>query len=148
MKPYIRRNEIRTTRDRTGMAIAMVGLLITAGTLFVFSDFYENNPANLDVARTAAFTTIVMFELFIAFACRDERATLLEAGVFSNWSLILAVMSSVIVQLAVIYIPALQPLFKTVPLSLHDWAIILIVSSTAFFAMEITKILQRKIRKS
>ncbi len=128
--------------------IAMVGLLIMVGTLFVFSDFYENNPANIDIARTAAFTTIVMFELFIAFACRDERATLLEVGVFSNWSLILAILSSLILQIAVIYIPALQPLFKTVPLSLHDWVIILIISSTAFFAMEITKILQRRFSRS
>ena len=87
-----------------------------------------------------------MFELFIAFACRDERATLLEAGVFSNISLWVASASSLIIQLAVIYLPPLQSIFKTVPLSLNDWMIILIVSSTAFFAMEIEKILRRRVR--
>ncbi|NYZ79389.1 cation transporting ATPase C-terminal domain-containing protein [Candidatus Micrarchaeota archaeon] len=128
--------------------IVMVGFLTCLGTLLVFSQYYANNPANLDIARTAAFTTIVMFELFVAFACRSSSRTLVEAGVFSNPSLVLAVASSVVLQLAAIYLAPLQAIFKTVPLSLDDWVIILIISSTAFFAMEITKILQRRIRKS
>jgi len=128
-------------------SIAMAGLLICIGTLMVFGIYY-NSTGNLQLAMTVAFTTIVMFELFIAFACRDERATLLEAGAFSNPSLILATASSLILQLAVIYLPPLQPFFKTVPLSVNDWVIILIVSSTAFFAMEIVKILQRRIHSS
>lgn len=127
--------------------IAMCGLLITVGTLLVFSIYY-NNSFNLDIARTAAFATIVMFELFISFACRDEKETLLEAGMLSNVWLILANLSSLILMLAVIYIPVLQPLFRTVPLSLRDWMVIVVVSSTAFLAMEITKILQRRIRGS
>ncbi|MCX6777068.1 MAG: cation-translocating P-type ATPase C-terminal domain-containing protein, partial [Candidatus Micrarchaeota archaeon] len=127
--------------------IAMVGLLISIGTLMVFGIYY-NSTGNLNLAMTVAFTTIVMSELFIAFACRDERATLLDAGAFSNPSLILATASSVILQLAVIYLPPLQPFFRTVPLSVNDWVIILIVSSTAFFAMEIVKILQRRIHSS
>jgi len=35
MKPYIRRNEIKTAKDRTGMAMAMVGLL-SFGMLFAY----------------------------------------------------------------------------------------------------------------
>jgi Ca2+-transporting ATPase len=127
--------------------IVMCGFLICFGTLLVFSQYYANNPYNIDIARTAAFTTIVMFELFIAFACRSSSRTLLEAGIFSNPSLLLANASSVLLQLAVIYLPPLQTVFKTVPLSLNDWVIILIVSSTAFFAMEIVKLLQRRVRK-
>ena len=126
--------------------IAMVGVLICIGTLLVFSIYYKNNPANLSIAMTAAFTTIVMSELFVAFACRDEKATLLEVGIFSNPSLILANVSSFILQLAVVYLRPLQSIFKTVPLSLNDWVIILIVSSMAFLAMELVKIFQRRIR--
>jgi Ca2+-transporting ATPase len=127
--------------------IAMTGLLICIGTLLVFSIYY-NSTGNLNLAMTAAFTTIVMFELFISFACRDERATLLEVGIFTNPSLMLANASSIILQLAVIYLPPLQAIFKTVPLSINDWVIILIVSSTAFFAIELVKVLQRRMRKS
>jgi Ca2+-transporting ATPase len=124
--------------------IVMVGFLTCLGTLLVFSQYYANNPANLDIARTAAFTTIVMFELFVAFACRSSSRTLVEAGFLSNPSLVLAVASSVVLQLAAIYLAPLQAIFKTVPLSLDDWVIILIISSTAFFAMELVKVLKRR----
>jgi Ca2+-transporting ATPase len=124
--------------------IVLVGGLTCIGTLFVFSQYYQNTPAKLEIARTAAFTTIVMFELFVAFACRSRSRTLFEIGIFSNHSLILAIASSLILQLAVIYLPPLQMIFKTTALSLNDWAIILIISSTAFFAMELVKIFQRR----
>lgn len=126
--------------------IVMVGFLISVGTLLIFSQYYGNNPYNLSIARTAAFTTIVMFELFVAFACRSSTRTLVEAGLFSNRSLLLAVASSLALQLAVLYLPPLQPIFNTVPLSLADWARVLIISSTAFFAMELVKILKRRAR--
>lgn len=126
--------------------IVMVGFLTSFGTLLIFSQYYEGSPCNLDIARTAAFTTIVMFELFVAFACRSSTRTLAEAGVFSNRSLILAVASSVVLQLAVIYIAPLQAIFNTVPLSLEDWVRIIIISSTAFFAMELVKVLKRRKR--
>ncbi|MEM3555120.1 MAG: calcium-transporting P-type ATPase, PMR1-type [Candidatus Micrarchaeia archaeon] len=126
--------------------IVMIGFLTCVGTLLIFSQYYGGNPYNLDIARTAAFTTIVMFELFVAFACRSSTRTLVEAGVFSNRSLIIAVASSVVLQLAVIYLPPLQTVFNTVPLSLDDWGRILVISSTAFFAMEIVKLLKRRKR--
>jgi Ca2+-transporting ATPase len=131
--------------------VLMVGFLICFGTLLVFSQYcrmyYVAGDGNsLRIPMTVAFTTIVMFELFIAFACRSSSRTIFETGVLSNTSLVLAVASSLILQLAVIYLPPLQAIFKTAALSLSDWVIIIIVSSTAFFAMELVKIFQRRIR--
>jgi Ca2+-transporting ATPase len=132
--------------------VAMVGLLICIGTLLVFYQYCKvyyipGDDNSLRMPMTAAFTTIVMFELFVAFACRDERAVLVEVGILSNPSLILASASSVMLQLAVVYLPPLQAIFKTTALSLDDWVIILVISSTAFFAMELVKLLQRRVKQ-
>lgn len=107
--------------------IAVRGTLIGVGTLLVFiCGFYLNN--SLEIARTMAFTTLVFSQLFHVFDCRSERYSIFELGLFSNPLLVGAVSCSVIMHLMVIYLPFFQPIFKTNPLSLGNWLIILAVS--------------------
>ncbi len=82
-------------------------------------------------ARTLAFTIAVVFELFLALNCRSPRKY-----VYSSWSaltankaLLLAIASSFALQLAVIYLPPLQLVFKTAPLNLRDWGLVLVGAS-------------------
>jgi len=108
--------------------IAVRGTLIGVGTLLVFIvGFYISNR-NLDTARTMAFTTLVFSQLFHVFDCRSERYSIFEIGLFSNPFLVGAVSCSVLMHLMVIYLPFFQPIFKTTPLSLFNWVIIIAVS--------------------
>lgn len=111
-----------------GRRIAIRGSLICLGTLLVFIvGFYINNH-NLTIARTMAFSALVFSQLFHVFDCRSERFSIFEIGIFSNPYLVGAVCLSVIMQLLVIYLPFLQPIFKTQALGMIDWLVILFVS--------------------
>ena len=76
-------------------------------------------------ADTMAFATLSMSELLRAFTARSERYPLLKIGIFSNKIMNLAVISSMILLLAVIYIPFLNPIFNTIPLSGANWLTII-----------------------
>lgn len=97
--------------------------------------------------QTIIFTLVVISLMFNAFNWRSEKESVFSLGIFTNKALIYAVVSTVLLQLAVIYIPLLQIAFRTVPLTLEDWALILPLASTSFIVMEIIKFLEKKTRK-
>jgi len=106
------------------------GCLIGVGTLAVFILGYHLGGRQLELARTMAFSTLVFFQLFYVFACRSERHSILEVGIFTNMYLFVAVVISMILQLAVIYIPFLRGIFHTVPLNAEHWLFVLVVAAT------------------
>ncbi len=68
-------------------------------------------------ARTAALFTLVMSQLFHVFECKSERKNIFTVPYMNNKKLILAVMTSVAVIFAAMYLPWLQVIFCTVPLT-------------------------------
>ncbi|SHI51147.1 calcium-transporting P-type ATPase, PMR1-type [Desulfofundulus thermosubterraneus] len=114
------------------------GLAIGLCTLLVFAGVHVLGHGHLDLARTMAFNTLVFSQLFFVFACRSEHHTIWEVGLFSNPHLLGAVLCSIFLQLAVTYVPYLQPVFHTVPLDAPQWLVIILISlapplfSTAF----------------
>lgn len=108
--------------------IASRGLQIGLGTLLVFVLAIYLSDGNLVLARTMAFATLVFSQLFHVFDCKSERHSVFEVGVFSNIYLVLAVCCSVLMELAVIYLPALQPIFKTTALNIYNWILVLLVA--------------------
>ena len=119
------------------LLIAVVSVLMTMGTVPVFASFVSRE--GLVKAQTMAFTMVTMFEMFNAFNCRSERHSIFEVGPFANRWLVLAVLSSILLQAAVIYIPFLQSIFGTAALSLADWLLITAISSSAFIVVEVGK---------
>ncbi len=97
----------------------------------------------LKYPRTMAFTTLIMFQLFYALSCRSEKYTLFKAGILSNRYLILAVIFSILMQVAVVYLPIFQNVFGTVALGPVDWLMIIAVSITAFIIPELWKLKTR-----
>ena len=85
---------------------------------------------DLELARTMAFNTLVFMQLFFVFTCRSEHHSILEVGFWSNPHLILAVLASAALQLAVTYLPFLQPIFYTVALSPFQWGVVMLVAVT------------------
>lgn len=78
-------------------------------------------------AQTMAFTTLVFFQLFNAFNARSDELSAF-AGFFTNRWLWLALGVSLLLQVAVIYVPFLQTAFSTMPLAPTDWAICIAVA--------------------
>lgn len=105
--------------------ILVRGSIITFVTLFVFITGFFVGGKNLDLARTMAFTALVFSQLFHVFDCRSERYSIFELGFLTNPYLLGAVFCSLSMQLSVIYLPFFQQIFKTVPLTLWHWSIIL-----------------------
>ncbi|MBU2700236.1 Ca2+-transporting ATPase [Sporomusaceae bacterium BoRhaA] len=119
------------------------GFQIGFSTLGVFAYVYFIKD-DLVLARTMAFTTLVFCQLFHVFDCRSEVASIMDVGFFTNKYLIGAVSCSVLMQLAVLYIPVLRNVFATVPLLPTDWALVLIVSGWTFLLTILKKILWRR----
>src|SRR6266480_3652686 len=132
------------SRDILFLIVVVSGIL-TAGTLGVF--FLElREGADPTRAQTVAFTTIVFFELFLVFAMRSPRQTIWEIGLFTNTKLILAVLGSMLLQAAVIYIPFLHGVFGTEPLTVLDWVETLLISFSAFAFVDVLKVVRRRMR--
>jgi Ca2+-transporting ATPase len=97
-------------------------------------------------ARTMAFTSIVLFEFFLAYQCRSETHHIFELG-WKGWRentlLFVTVIASLAMQMAILYVPALNAIFKVVPLTPVQLAICLLGSFTAFLILP-RKLIQRR----
>ncbi len=118
--------------SRSWVFIFAVAILSTIAAL---STFILGLPDGIEKARTMALTTVIFFELFLVFNVRSEEKGFFRMNPLENKKLLVAVIASIILQLLVIYLPFLEPLFKTDPLSLNEWMIVLFFSSFAFLAL-------------
>jgi Ca2+-transporting ATPase len=89
-------------------------------------------------ARTMAFTTLMLFQLFNVFNCRSNWRSAFN-GFFDNKWLIAAVALSLFTHVLVIYVAFLQAAFHTVALSAFDWLVATVVAATLLVAMELLK---------
>ena len=87
------------------------------------------NAADETYARTMAFTTLMMFQLFNVYNCRSSWRSAFS-GFFDNKWLLVAVALSLFTHVLVIYVPFLQTAFHTVPLTVFDWLVATGVAST------------------
>ena len=130
--------------------LAGIGLMMMVGTLAVLDAYYPGglftlfatgtapNEADGTHARTMAFTTLMLFQLFNVFNCRSAWRSAFD-GFFENRWLIGAVALSLFTQLLVVYVPFLQAAFHTTALSAFDWLVATMVGSTLLLAMELVK---------
>ncbi len=117
-------------------------LIMTVAAVAMFAFVY---PAEgLQKAQTMVFCIIAIFELFQALSCRSTIHSSLSVGLFKNTWLICAVALSASIVAGVVYIPALQQLFDTVALSWMEFATIILISTSGYIIIEITKAIQRK----
>ncbi|API93827.1 MULTISPECIES: calcium-translocating P-type ATPase, SERCA-type [Virgibacillus] len=121
-----------------GYKIISRGIVIGIVTLIGFIITYQNDPEHLVYAQTIAFTTLVMAQLIHVFDCRSEHS-IFARNPFENIYLVLAVLSSLLLLLVVIYWQPLQPIFHTVSLSLRDWMLVLALSAIPTVLFGFTK---------
>jgi Ca2+-transporting ATPase len=131
---------------RMWFGIFFVGAVMAVGTLFVLDASLPGGliggSGSMRYAQTMAFTTLIMFQLFNVFNARsDERSAFV--GLFKNPWLWGAVLLSLALQVAVIYIPFLQQAFSTVSLSFNDWLRCAAVASSVLWLRELGKVVTR-----
>lgn len=129
------------------VGIALVGVIMAVGTLFVL-DFslpggFIAGAGAMDYARTMAFTTLVLFQLFNVLNARSDSRSAFRR-LFDNPWLWGALTFSLGLQFAVIYLPFLQRAFDTVALSLTDWGLCVLVGSSVLWLRELSKWISRR----
>ncbi|MDE2117526.1 MAG: calcium-translocating P-type ATPase, PMCA-type [Betaproteobacteria bacterium] len=117
-----------------------VGLTIGAVSLFVQAWAIHSGSAHW---QTMVFTVLTLSQMSHVLAIRSERESLFRQGLLSNLPLLGAVTLTFLLQLATIYVPALNEIFHTQPLSASELGICLALSSVVFFCVEIEKWLIR-----
>lgn len=91
-----------------------------------------------------AFATLILAELFRAFAARSERMSVFKIGLFTNKMMNTAVGLSIAMLLAVIYIPGVNKIFDNVPLNPQAWLVIIPLALIPFTASEVYKAIKSR----
>jgi Ca2+-transporting ATPase len=105
----------------------------------------EGIAPSAELATTMAFVTLAASELARAYTSRSELQSVFRIGVFSNPFMQLAVATSLIGLLLVIYVPFLQGAFDTSPLNLTEWLVMLPLIFIPAVVSELTKLYLRRL---
>jgi Ca2+-transporting ATPase len=128
------------------VGIAWVGLVMAVITLVALDlrldGGFLGGSGSVDEARTMAFTTLVLAQLFNCFNARSDRTTALR-GLFTNRWLWGAIALSLALQIAVVQMTFFNDAFETVPLALDDWLICAGLASVVLLADELRKVVGR-----
>ncbi len=123
-----------------GWHIIWVGLLMAALTL---SLGYADWAAGSASWQTLVFTALTFEQMAHVLAIRSESSSLFQIGLFSNKPLLGAVALTIVLQLGIIYLPFMQNIFSTLPLTATELALCAGVSVVVFLAVELEKLARR-----
>lgn len=138
--PPRRTNESVVAKNRAFLILTQGAFIaVCCLTAFILVLFVEKG--SIARARTAAFIVLSCSQLVHSFNCRSATESIFKLGFFSNSKLVLAVFISFLLQMAAVYLPFAQKIFKTEALGIFDWALALLISSFPLWAMEIYKVL-------
>lgn len=124
-----------------GIHILWVGFFV--GALTIAAQYYliERQVAHW---QTLVFTVLCFAQLWHVIAIKSETASVFSTGIFNNKPLLLAVIGTIGLQLAVVYVPFLNSYFHTEPLTAMELLIAFGISSITFIVVEIEKIFKRR----
>jgi len=133
--------------------IVYSGIIIAVGTLLLFFLYMYPDviagqlpPEDTRIhAQTVAFTMLIIFQMIMALNIRKEEHSLLGKEFFRNPYLLLAIASSVILHILIVYIPFFQPFFNTTALNPIDWVVIIGFSSILVIVDEVRTFLAHRI---
>jgi Ca2+-transporting ATPase len=123
-----------------GTHIVWVGLLMGAVSIITQALFINSNQTHW---QTMVFTVLCLSQMGHVLAVRSEKDSFFKQGVLSNKPLLGAVLLTFALQMVTIYVPVLNPIFKTVPLTVGELFITILMSSVVFLAVEIEKTVKR-----
>ena len=118
--------------------LGAVGVVLAAGTLATFW-WVRQSTGDLDLARTAAMTQMVVFQFFHVFNSRSLDRSVFSIPLLSNRFLFASIVAALGAHLAALYVPWLQAVLRTQPLSAVQWMVIVLVAGTAVVGGELDK---------
>jgi Ca2+-transporting ATPase len=127
-----------------GIHILWVGIFI--GVLNLFTQWFAMKSSTSHW-QTIVFSVLCFSQLWHVMAIRSETRSLFRMGIMSNKPLLLAVSATILLQLAVIYLPLLNNFFHTQPLTLVELLATAGISSIVFIVVEIEKAIKRSFRR-
>jgi len=143
-----RRLDERVIDRSMAIEVVFIGVVMAMATLFTLDLFLPGGmvPGSSDIehGRTAAFTVLVLAQLFNAMNSRSPDVSAFRDP-FSNPRLLWAIGVSLVLQVAVVHLPFLNAAFGTVPLEPGEWLICALVASSVLWADEIRKLMARSI---
>ncbi len=147
MKHPPRRLTDRVVDAEMARGIALVGFTMALATLLALDlrlpgGFIEGS-GSIDDARTMAFTTLVLAQLYNCLNARSDTTSAFH-HLFTNWLLWLALGASVGLQVAVVHLSFLNDAFSTSPLSPAGWLICAGLASSVLWVNEARKLLLRR----
>jgi Ca2+-transporting ATPase len=141
-----RNQKSRVISNTMWASIIIVGVIMAAGTLFVVDWSLPGGliagNGTLRYAQTMAFTTLVLTQLFNVFNARSDETSAFRSLLTNKW-VWLAIILSLLLQVAVVYLPLLESAFSTVPLRIIDWLRCFVVASMVLWGRELTKLVMR-----
>ncbi|WP_430610402.1 calcium-translocating P-type ATPase, PMCA-type [Enterococcus sp. DIV0876] len=150
VEPGVMKQKPRDSRKSIfadGFASSMIfyGVLVGAITLAAYwlGEYVLSDPAVADgTANTMAFATLVFGELTRAYAVRSETRSIFSIGLFSNSAMNKAFVVSLAMQLAVLFIPFLQDIFRVQSLNPTEWLIVIGLSLIPLIVSELNKLIR------
>ncbi|HET9606346.1 MAG TPA: cation-translocating P-type ATPase [Nitrospira sp.] len=143
MKRRPRRPDARLLDSKRLVAVGVEGLMLSVIALGAFVYSLYGWHQTVEQARTVAFTVMVVAQLVHAFNCRSERLSLFQVGLGTNRTLLWAVLLSLVMQLAVLTVPAAWPIFKVAPLPIENWGLMAAMVLLPLIIVEAVKWIKR-----
>ncbi|MCU0387888.1 MAG: cation-translocating P-type ATPase [Chitinophagaceae bacterium] len=131
--------------DGVGYHIVWVGLLMAGVTLFTQAWSIHNGMSHW---QTMVFTVLALSQLGHVMAVRSDRTFLYKQGIFSNLPLVGSVVLTFLLQMILIYWPAMNKIFHTQPLTGKELLFCIGMSIIVFHAVELEKYIRKKMRQN
>jgi magnesium-transporting ATPase (P-type) len=141
-RPPIPKNEPILTRAMLSRLVLM-SITIAACTLGYFA-YQVSRGVSLEYARTATFTLLAVCEWFNVLNCRSDTKSAISLSVLKNPWLVGGLIVSNALQVAVVFVPALNQIFHTVPIPLSEVFAIGAVGSIVLWVEELRKLMVRR----
>ena len=141
-RPPISTREPLITREMW-RRMALMTPTIVAVTLGWFV-VRSSTGVRFEIARTEAFTLLAVCEWFNVLNCLSARESALRLGVLRDRWLVGGLVIGNLLQLAVIYVPALNTMFHTVPIPLREAIGIGAAGSLVLWVEEVRKLIVRR----
>jgi Ca2+-transporting ATPase len=126
--------------------VVLVSVLMTTGTIILFTMAYQHGldagggeSQALAKAQTIAVTYVIFFQIIYMIHCRSLTDSLRKIGFFSNMTVFWGIGVVLVLQVLFIYLPVLQKVFKTVPLTVGDLGLTFLAAIVIFPVISLEK---------
>lgn len=127
-----------------GLGIDVLWIGAVMGVISLLVGYWGYAYGHSEAWQTMVFTTLTMAQMGNALATRSESQTLWETGIMTNKALLGAVLLTFVLQMGVVYLPFMQTIFKTVPLTGLELLVSLGASLLVLVVIDGVKLIERK----